>query len=47
MIPQTLNGKNIGDYFDTNVDAKFAALELEEEQLRREIATNDMESNVE
>jgi nucleolar GTP-binding protein len=36
-IPQILDGKNIADYIDPDIDAKLEALEREEEQLLAEI----------
>ena len=35
-IPQIIDGMNVADYVDPDVDAKLAALEAEEEQLIRE-----------
>jgi len=36
-IPQILNGKNIADYIDPDIDAKLAALEQEEQQIVSEL----------
>lgn len=36
-IPQILNGKNIVDYIDPDIDAKLAALEQEEQQIVSEL----------
>jgi len=47
-IPQILNGKNIADYIDPEIEAKLAALEAEEEQLVAELgAVIDDESDLE
>jgi len=42
-VPQILDGKNIADYVDPEVDARLALLEEEEEQLAREREAADME----
>ena len=49
-IPEILDGKNIMDYVDPDIDAKLAALELEEDQLAAEAdaaAMGDDESDLE
>jgi len=48
-IPQILDGKNIADYIDPDIDAKLAMLEKEEEQLAAEAeaaAMGDDESDL-
>jgi len=48
-IPEILDGKNIMDYIDPDIDAKLAALEREEEQLEAEAnaaAMGDDESDL-
>mmetsp|Transcript_38338 Transcript_38338/g.82597 ORF Transcript_38338/g.82597 Transcript_38338/m.82597 type:complete len:726 (+) Transcript_38338:160-2337(+) len=42
-IPQILDGKNIADYVDPDIDAKLQLLEEEEEQLAKEYEAADME----
>lgn len=33
-IPEIMDGKNVADYVDDDIDAKLALLEKEEEQLQ-------------
>lgn len=40
-MPELLNGKNVYDYIDPDIDAKLAALEEEEEKLEKEGFYND------
>ena len=40
-VPELLNGRNIADYIDPDIDAKLAALEAEEERLEAEGFYND------
>lgn len=42
-IPQILDGKNIADYVDPDIDAKLQLLEEEEERLQAEYAAANME----
>mmetsp|Transcript_27750 Transcript_27750/g.50060 ORF Transcript_27750/g.50060 Transcript_27750/m.50060 type:complete len:738 (-) Transcript_27750:93-2306(-) len=42
-IPQILDGKNIADYVDPDIDAKLQLLEEEEEQLAKEYDAANME----
>jgi nucleolar GTP-binding protein len=41
-IPEILDGKNIADFVDPDIDAKLAALEKEEEQLAAEMEAANM-----
>ncbi|EMC93191.1 hypothetical protein BAUCODRAFT_230647 [Baudoinia panamericana UAMH 10762] len=45
-IPETLNGKNVYDYFDPDIEAKLAALEEEEERLQGEGYYDDEEEEL-
>jgi len=42
-IPQILNGKNVCDYIDPDIEVKLARLEKEEEQLAKEADAANME----
>lgn len=42
-IPEIVNGKNIADYIDPDIEARLEQLEREEEQLAKEAAAADME----
>ena len=46
-IPQVMDGKNISDYFDPDIEAKLAALEKEEEQIMNELEAAAMGEEVE
>mmetsp|Transcript_53215 Transcript_53215/g.64151 ORF Transcript_53215/g.64151 Transcript_53215/m.64151 type:complete len:698 (+) Transcript_53215:257-2350(+) len=48
-IPEIMDGKNIADYIDTDIDVKLAALEKEEEQIlaERDAIPVDEESDLE
>ena len=46
-IPEIMNGKNIADYVDPDIEAKLEALEKEEEQLVAELEAAAMEEEVE
>jgi nucleolar GTP-binding protein len=41
-IPEILDGKNVADYFDPDIEAKLAELEQEEEQLMAELEAAGM-----
>ena len=45
-VPEILNGKNVADFIDPDIDAKLAALEAEEEKLEAE-GFYDSDENVE
>jgi nucleolar GTP-binding protein len=42
-IPEIMNGKNIADFVDPDIEAKLAALEFEEEQVLAELDAANME----
>ena len=42
-IPEIMNGKNIADYVDPDIEAKLAALEMEEEQALAELGEANMQ----
>jgi len=42
-IPEIVNGKNVSDYIDPDIDARLEKLEREEEQLAAEAAAANME----
>mmetsp|Transcript_2336 Transcript_2336/g.5749 ORF Transcript_2336/g.5749 Transcript_2336/m.5749 type:complete len:673 (+) Transcript_2336:1-2019(+) len=44
-VPQILDGKNIADYVDPDIDAKLQLLEEEEERLNEEYAAADMDGD--
>jgi len=43
-IPEIMNGKNIADYVDADIEAKLAELEVEEEQAMKEYEAAQMEN---
>lgn len=46
-MPEVLNGKNVYDFVDPDIEAKLAALEAEEERLEGEGFYNDPDSHLE
>ena len=46
-VPENMNGKNISDYMDSDIDAKLTRLEEEEDQLLRELEASRMEADAE
>jgi len=46
-IPEIIDGKNIADYIDPDIDAKLEMLEKEEEQLQQELQAAKMDEEVE
>lgn len=46
-IPQIMNGKNIADYIDPDIEARLTALELEEDQLLEELEAAAMNEEAE